>query len=143
MGRTASDVGTILYRHLKNSPLFSSLNKPNGVLVKDQRPSGSRLEDVVINVVSLDDEFIQAGEIEVFIFVPNLENHTANGVDKTQPNTARLHELSELAMPSLRYFYSDDMVFKAAKPFHYPCEPDANNQHYTKFCLLCGGPNPK
>ena len=141
MSRTASDVASILYRHLKESALFSDEKAPNGILCRDQRPANSMKEDVVINVVELDEGHpVQKGTAEIFIYVPNLENKTVTPVDKSMPNSYRLQYLNTLASQALKGQYLEMCHIGVFK--HLPCEQDGeNHQHYAKFIVEFHGPN--
>lgn len=130
--KTTLDAMTILYGYIKASELFTSPRKPNGGLYKGQRPANSTLEDVVINSLVMNRADVQAGVFNVNLFVPNLEIMLNGIMDKSQPNTARLTELSGIFSNVMREVWADDgdYTFNIQQDQLFS---DTNNQHYQNF----------
>ena len=91
---TTLEIATILFSRVNNSVLKTAIN---GGVYKDQRPTDSNKEDIVVNVVTSDAEMIQRAVGNVNIHVPALSNG--------MPNHLRFTLLTELATPVLKEGY--------------------------------------
>ena len=100
----------IVFSHLKGSVLDTAIT---GQVMKHRRIANSTKEDVVINCLTLGNEQLQKGILNVNIHVPNLSVPTEQvGVrDNTYPNSVRLEELTNLAIPLLKDQWSSDYDF--------------------------------
>lgn len=134
MGYTSIDAVNVLFQTIKNSVLFSDINKPNGKLCKLERPLDSELEDVVINIITLGRDDVQEGVLNVNVFVPNLKFDDRKK-DKAQPDTARLNYLLKLAITALG---EGDEIWEPTGQYCFKLQqetvfPDENNQHYINI----------
>lgn len=97
--KTTLEIVDIIYKYLDESSLKPTIT---GQIYKNDRPVNSRLEDVVINSLPINNEQLQEGVINVNIFVSN-QVHKINDVqDDTQANHPRLKQLSALACGILK-----------------------------------------
>jgi hypothetical protein len=124
----------MLHQHITNSVLMKDVKKPNGKLCKYQRPLNSVLEDVVINSLGLNREDVQEGVLNVNIYVPNLIL-LSNAADKSQPDTARLTYLLNLANIALG---EGEEIWEASGNYCFELQQDnlfqdENNQHYLNL----------
>ena len=134
MATTSSEAVNLLYQHIKASELMLGDHKVSGGLYKLQRPIQSVKEDIVINALPLNREQLQEGLLNVNVYVPNLSLQLNGLTDNSQPNTARLTELTKIGSdvlneidgPGAEYSFilQQEVVFE-----------DTNNQHYINFRL--------
>lgn len=75
-------------------------NSISGKIYKDKRPSGSTKEDIVINSLTITNDYMQNGVFNVNIYVPMI-SVTINGVTQLQKNNTRLKQLADLVYPVL------------------------------------------
>lgn len=134
MSFTSITALNMLYQHISHSVLMTDVKKPNGKLCKYQRPLNSILEDVVINSLGLNREDVQEGVLNVNIFVPNL-NLPSNAADKSQPDTARLTYLLNLANTALG---EGEEIWESTGNYCFRLQQDnlfqdENNQHYLNL----------
>jgi hypothetical protein len=134
MSYTSITALNMLYQHIGNSILMTDAKRPNGKLCKYQRPMNSVLEDVVINSLGLNREDVQEGVLNVNIFVPNLVI-PSNAADKSQPDTARLTYLLNLASIALG---EGNEIWEATGNYCFNLQQDKlfqdeNNQHYLNL----------
>lgn len=73
--KSVIDISTDLYNALSVNSVKSLIS---GGIYKDQRPSNSTSEDVIINVITTDNELIQTAICNVNIHMPNLANELPN-----------------------------------------------------------------
>jgi len=83
---TTTEQTTLLWHIVKASPLAGIIS---GSVYKLQRPTDSKLEDIVVNAITIDSELVQTGVANLNIHVPDL----VNGM----PNTARIEQLESIA----------------------------------------------
>lgn len=88
----------IVYQRLNTSTLKTAIT---GIIKKGKRPLNSTKEDVVINSLPINSLQLQEGIINVNIYVPNLTITIGGVQDFTQPNSARLKELTDTAVDLL------------------------------------------
>ena len=139
MSNTSITALNMLYQHISRSVLVTDAKKPNGKLCKYQRPLNSLLEDVVINSLGLNREDVQEGVLNVNIYVPNIDyskipDHPQKA-DKTQPDTARLTYLLNLANIALG---EGEEIWEATGNYCFELQQDnlfedENNQHYLNL----------
>jgi hypothetical protein len=134
MSFTSLSALNMLYQHISHSVLMNDVKKPNGKLCKLERPLNSVLEDVVINGLGLNREDVQEGLLNVNVFVPNLIL-PSNPNDKSQPDTARLTYLLDLANTALG---EGDEIWEATGQYCFNLQQenifqDENNQHYINL----------
>lgn len=109
--------------HLKGGPLAANIS---GSIHKVELPAGSTGENVVINTLGMTGEQLQQGEVNVNVYVPDMQV-TINGIGQGQPNLSRLKILTTLAVSEAtgRYAgywfdYKWDKLFKdEASGAHY------------------------
>lgn len=130
--RSVFDVIDDMYQVLRTSQLKIAVN---GSLYKMQRPDDSTKEDIVINALPIVSGDIDECIVNVNIFVPDLHISIA-GKQQTQPDFARMKQLTDLGKLSLeeyssqtfRYFIDNIGVFRE----------QSINQHYINFRLSYG-----
>lgn len=82
-------------------------NSISGKIYKDKRPSGSTKEDIVINSLTMTNDYMQNGVFNVNIYVPMI-SVTSNGITQYQKNNARLKLLADLVYPVLDDAWKDE-----------------------------------
>ncbi|KEQ31186.1 hypothetical protein N180_02760 [Pedobacter antarcticus 4BY] len=139
MGNTSISVLNMLFEYTKNSVLMRNALRPTGKICKLQRPGNSELEDIVIDPLANVKDDVDEGVLVINIYVPNLDYSKIQGhpmqSDKSQPNTKRLGELSELANEAFEdgediWDESGEWCFKLQQDGVYA---DTNNQHYLNL----------
>ena len=109
MNATPLDVLTLLYQALHGSPLWDALQQRG---YKNTRPD-NKLESYVVNSLPVSQTQTQLGTGNVNIYAPNIRvKRTEGGIEESLPDTVRLDELVQLALPVLT-IYAD----------HYDMEP--------------------
>jgi len=100
--RTGLDQTTILYKAINASPLKPAIN---GDIYRDERPSNSNKQDIVVNAITLEgsESVIQRGVGNVNIHLPNL----ANGL----PDHTKFKALSDIAVTTLKDYVNGDYNF--------------------------------
>jgi hypothetical protein len=99
----------------------------SGGVYKSKRPINSNAEDVVIGCLPTVNLQIQPAVANVNIHVPNLNI----AGDNTQPNFARLRELTTLVISKLTDQYKGSYWFDVQSQGTYP--EDEINQHYSNI----------
>lgn len=102
--RTTFDQEDILYSILATSAVKAALS---GGIYKQIRPDDSKLEDVVINSLPIDQGSVQRSTANVNVYVPDIQIKI-NGKNQYQPNTTRLKTLTALIVPALQERYSSE-----------------------------------
>ncbi len=93
------DTDTILFQKLKASAISSEIT---GGIYKRKRPLNSVKEDIVVNTITLSQDFHpQLGTSNVNIHVPDV-SVSISGVSQKMPNEARMKELSEMVISLIR-----------------------------------------
>lgn len=101
--KSNAEIKDVVYALIKGSDLERAIIATGGALYKDQRPTNSGKEDIVISVLDgLNGEF-QELVLNVNIYVQDLDR----GNDKVE-NSARIRQLSRLAIELLEEHYGDD-----------------------------------
>lgn len=96
--KTTLTVMTILYQLISESSLATAIT---GKVRKNQRPTNSELEDIVINCLPIDNEQLQRCVANVNIYVPCF-TIKENGVQTDEPDYARLEVLAGMATTLLK-----------------------------------------
>lgn len=97
----------ILYHLFVGSPVDSAIT---GGIYQMKRPSGSTLEDVVINSLPISGTQIQQVVANVNLYVPDLKL-TLKGKPQQMPDMNRLNELATLAIPLIKEHYQGNYQF--------------------------------
>ncbi len=102
------DIEAIIFDLLSNSAMKNAIN--GGIYVGDGRPADSEDEDVVINTISLTQDYLpQLATTNVNIYVKD-GDVTIKGKEQKQANRTRLKALSEKAMTILRNAKFDGLM---------------------------------
>lgn len=83
-------------------------NEISGVISKNVRPTNSNKEDIVINSLTLNNQQLQRGIVNVNVHVPNLQISTSTGIDNEVPDHTRLSFITKLIVPLLKDIWSDN-----------------------------------
>lgn len=98
--KNSFDTDTILYRILRDSPVKEALT--GDIYYQGDRPADSDKEDIVINTVTLTQDYHpQIGESNVNVYVAD-NIITVGGKQQRVVNRARLKQLTELAIQAIR-----------------------------------------
>lgn len=96
--KQAFDTDSILFGIMK--PAFAGLL--SGGVYSIKRPDNSSKEDVVVNTITISQEFLpQIGVSNINIHVPDISGNIG-GVQTNMPNVLRLKSLSEIALNAIR-----------------------------------------
>jgi len=106
-------------------------NKPNinGKIYIDKRPTTDK-EDIVINSLTMNGEFMQNGVFNVNCYVPNIEV-TTNGTKIQMPNKKRLKEIASDVYSKLKEIYRED--YNLSIENHSQIEEKTENANYINF----------
>lgn len=83
----------------------------NGKIYKDIRPVGSTSEDIVINSLVMNNQFLQNGVFNVNCYIP-LVAITHNGITQKRKNLKRLKEIVDKVYQALDEFWNDDFYLE-------------------------------
>lgn len=98
--KTTFDTDAILFDLLSKSPVKNAIS--GGIYVGDDRPDNSTDEDIVVNSITLTQDYLpQIGTSNVNIYVAD-SNKKIKGKQQLKANRTRLKSLSEKAMEVLR-----------------------------------------
>lgn len=98
--KTSFDTDAILFDLLRKSPLKNAIS--GGIYVGDTRPADSEDEDVVVNTITLTQDFLpQIATSNVNIYASDV-NKTIKSKNQLQANRTRLKSLTDKAMTTLR-----------------------------------------
>lgn len=115
--KSNAEVKDLVFALIKGSNLERAIAIIGGALYKDQRPTNSDKEDIVISVLDgLNGEF-QELILNVNIYVHDLDRDN----DKVE-NAPRIRQLSKLAIDLLEEYYSDDCRLKIEKQLVFKVE---------------------
>ena len=98
-------------------------------IYKDKRPTESQKEDIVINSLTMTNEFLQKGVFNVNCYVPMLSIKNTNGIIQKQKNAKRLKEITNAVYSALDEVWNDDYLLKVTN--HQEFEED--NFNYINF----------
>lgn len=102
MKKTEFDAKQWILELINASPLKAFVS---GKVYKNRRPSGSQLEDVVINAIVMDNRFLQDGAFNINCYVP-YKKTTIDNIVNYLPNEERSKLITDVAYPVF------DNVFK-------------------------------
>jgi hypothetical protein len=98
--KTTFDTDAILFSLLCESPVSIAIN--GGIYVGDDRPNDSDKEDIVVNSITLTQDYLpQIGTSNVNLFLSD-KNVNIGGKQQLQANRTRLKELSDMVIETLR-----------------------------------------
>ena len=81
-------------------------NVITGKIYKDRKPSDSTKEDIVINGVTMDNEWLQDGFYNVNVFVPDIQLKI-DVTSQMMPNNNRLKQLADIVYPIFDDIWKD------------------------------------
>lgn len=98
--KTSFDIESILFKLLNNSNVKNTID--GGIYNQDDRPDDSTSEDVLINTITLTQDFLpQIATSNVNIYVCD-KNKRINGKEQLKPDKTRLNALTKMVMEVLR-----------------------------------------
>lgn len=125
--KTVIDGTNRIYTQLKNGGIKAIIN---GEIYKDQRPSGSLLEDIVINSLPMDNGFLQDGVFNVNCYVP-FKSITIGGVKQYVRNNSRLDVISSEVYSLLSNIYGED--YNMSVEYHQIFDEPSENTSFISF----------
>lgn len=102
----------------------------SGKIYKNKRPTESKLEDIVINSILMDNSFLQDGTFNVNCYVPFL-SVTINNISQSMPNEKRLSEIFQIVNPLLDDVFKDD--FNLTIERHETIDVETEKASYIDF----------
>jgi hypothetical protein len=105
----------------------------NGDIYKEERPTGSNKEDIVLNVLASEPNTAQQTLLNVNVYVQDL---TVNKDGNTYyaPNSSRLMTVENQAINYLKESYHDDLYFYCTSSV--TLKERGSNEHFINFRLL-------
>lgn len=79
----------------------------NGKIYKDTRPVDSRSEDIVINSLTMTNDYLQNGIFNINCYVPMLYVNI-NGTAQYQKNSKRLKEIADLVYSAIHDVWEEN-----------------------------------
>lgn len=125
--KTTLDALTLLYSLLK---VTSVNNEISGAIYKDERPSGSIKEDVVINTITSSPGDITNVSCNVNIYCNDI-NGKINGQIQNLPDYNRLDKLADLIIPLLDNISGDNYLIYIES--QASLADKENHQHYLNI----------
>lgn len=125
--KTGFDFEEILFQNLNTSSLKTAID---GAVCK-KRPIDSKLEDVVIRALTANNLDIQNVIVNVNIYVPNKALSLNGKQDDTQPDTKRLKQLVDIALPLLVDKWQGDLNYNVQNVIMI--EDEASKSHYMNI----------
>lgn len=125
--KTVIDGTNRIYTQLKNGGIKAIIN---GEIYKEQRPSGSLLEDIVINSLPMDNGFLQDGVFNVNCYVP-LKSITIGGVKQYVRNNSRLEVISSEVYSLLSNIYGED--YNMSVEYHQIFDEPSESTSFISF----------
>ena len=104
----------------------------SGKVYKDRKPNGSKVEDIVINSISMDNELLQDAVINVNCYVPYKEHNIGNVIQKFKDDD-RLLEIYEAIAPMIDN--QDSEFFDCQIEKHEEFEEEQEEMTYINFRL--------
>lgn len=102
----------------------------SGKIYKNKRPTESKLEDIVINSILMDNGFLQDGTFNVNCYVPFL-SVTINNISQSMPNEKKLSEIFQIVNPLLDDVFKDD--FNLTIERHETIDVETEKASYINF----------
>jgi hypothetical protein len=118
--KTSLDIENILFTFLKASSIATEIN---GGIYKRLRPAESKLEDIVINCLPINNAQLQSCVANVNIHVPNLSVQIGD-ITNCVPNHTRLNELATEACMILNDQYANGYLFTVQQQNLFEDEDD-------------------
>ena len=128
---TPSKVIDIAYSVINQSPIKTAMT---GCLYKIDRPLNQSTEDIIINALSVSNEAVQQGIINVNLHVPNLVLGDGGVQDNTRADFARLDELSTIFAPTMDQLFTSGVFFEVQNINIFPEENIA--EHFVNFRII-------
>lgn len=107
-------------------------NVISGKIYKNRRPVESKLEDVVINAVSMDNSFLQDGKFNVNVYVP-YQQVKIDGTTQYMPNESRMEQLTDIAYPIFDNIFRDQFNLTIIRTEVF--EEDTEKSSYVNFII--------
>lgn len=127
--KSSFDTDTILFRILRDSPVMGIIS--GDIYYEGDRPADSIKEDIVINTVTLTQDYHpQLGDSNVNIFVSD-SIITINGKQQRAVNRTRLKQLTELVIQAIRDSRHDGL--KANLKWQRTLQEPEINQSFTNI----------
>lgn len=111
MAYTTEEIKSRLYRYLTTETDVKT--KISGGIYKDRKPYRSNQEDIVINSLPADAEYLQTGFLNVNCHVPYI---ATQAVDERVLNGKRVAEISKLILPILQDLWTE--MFNTSVEYH-------------------------
>lgn len=127
MKKTVFDAKQWIYELLNVSSVKMSIS---GKIYKNKRPAESTKEDIVINSILMDNEFLQDGTFNVNCYVPYV-SVSIDGISQFMPNENRLSQISQLVYPLLDNIYRDE--FNLTIERHETIDVESEKSSYLNF----------
>lgn len=129
--KTTFDIESILFQILNNSDVKSEIT--GGIYFAGDRPIDSEKEDIVINTITLTQDFLpQLGNSNVNIYVKDMIVKIENR-NQTKANRVRLKELADEVIDVLRYSIVKGLTITVT---HQTLMRDMDiNQHFINLRL--------
>lgn len=102
----------------------------SGKIYKNRRPSDSTKEDIVINGITMDNEWLQDGFFNVNIYVAD-NQVKIDGTTQFMPNESRLKQLADIVYPLFDNIYKDQFNLTITKT--EVIEEQAEKANYFNF----------
>ena len=98
--KTSFDIDSILFKLLNGSDVKAAIT--GGIYYQDDRPDDSTSEDVLVNTITLTQDFLpQIATSNVNIYVCD-KNKRINGKEQLKPDLKRLNALTKTVLATLR-----------------------------------------
>ncbi|WP_407483358.1 hypothetical protein [Elizabethkingia anophelis] len=104
MKRTVFDCKQWIVDALRTAGVHNAIS---GKISKDKRQTGSTKEDIVVNSITLNNEYLQNGVFNVNIYVPAL-SFKVDGIVQTQKNDTRLKVIADLVTIALDDIWKEE-----------------------------------
>lgn len=101
---------------------------------KGNKPDSFNQECFTVNALPISSDQLQECTVMVNVFVPNLELHLGNTVDKSQANYPRIKALSAKVTEILNEVDKDDWALNIDQEYILP--NDGFNEHYNNFRII-------
>lgn len=104
----------------------------NGKIYKDNRPADSKSEDIVINSLTMTNEYLQNGVFNVNCYVPKKAVNISGKVQYHKDNK-RLQEIAEKVYSVLGEVWAEDYNFSVVN--HQDFEDNGDNYYNFRISL--------
>ena len=127
MKKTVFDAKQWIYELLNVSSVKTSIS---GKIYKNKRPAESTKEDIVINSILMDNDFLQDGTFNVNCYVPYV-SVSIDGISQYMPNESRLSQISQLVYPLLDNVFQPNYNLTIER--HETIESESEKTSYINF----------